>query len=181
MPRWQGVGGVRHSCGSALAHQMAARRRSFGLALHPRDGAIGEGLHPPPARPPTPRHPCPCRPPRRSPTWLRPSRRAHAPRPSVLSGRDRHATTRRSRSRVERSWCGACSRCAPRQAALPPRPSRPCARGRRGRPANACTTRRVSARPPAAGSWAARPHMLTRPPAQDSFCEQPGSCVCMIG
>ena len=30
MPRWQGVGGVRHSCGSALAHQMAARRRPFG-------------------------------------------------------------------------------------------------------------------------------------------------------
>ena len=32
-----------------------------------------------PARPPTPRHPCPCCPPRRSPTWLRPCRRAHAP------------------------------------------------------------------------------------------------------
>ena len=122
----RGHGELRHSCGSALAHQVAARRRPFGLPPHPRDGAKGGRFASPPDRPPTPRHPCPCCPPRRSPTWLRPCRRAHAPCRAffqVAIGSQLHFG---HVSRVERSRSGACSRGAPRQADLPPRPSRPC-------------------------------------------------------
>ena len=43
-----------------------------------------------------------------------------------------------------------------------------------------CAACRPARPPPGIGRL--RPHMLARPPAQDSFCEQPGSCaVCMIG
>ena len=121
----RGYGLLRHSCGRALAHQVAARRRPFGLPPHPRDGDIGgRYASPRPARPPR--------------ATLAPAARLAVPQRgyghavaltplAVRSFRSRSARNFTSvASRVERSRSGACSRGAPRQADLPPRPSRPC-------------------------------------------------------
>ena len=118
-------GKLRHFCGSAPAHQLAARRRPFRPAPHPRDVAMGGRF----ASPRT------ARPPRAT---LAPAARLAVPQRgyghavaltplAVRSFRSRSARNFSSvASRVERSRSGACSRGAPRQADLPPRPSRPC-------------------------------------------------------